>query len=416
MTKDICWNCGKETNLEYIEKYENILVRGENINVLVKYYKCNECGGEYEDQNYDPLFLAYKEFRIHHNMMQPNEIRALRQRYGLTQKELSKLLGWGEVTLSRYDNGALQDDSHEIMLQMIKDPHNLRERVIHNGDFLAGKKRERLVSLLENEIEEAHSFPMILEELFGKYAPDILSGFRKLNLDKVFQAIVFFCADGIFKTKLNKLLFYADFKYYKDNAVSITGLRYVHLPLGPVPDNYEHYYATLQGIEEAIKIEEKISGDYVGEIFWACKKPDLTIFSDYEIKTLIDVKTFFKSFTASKIKEFSHRERGYQETHDGQIIPYSYADYLQIPTNINHLLIREEGVMAKPRNTYKYDFKVGNKIVHSGITNDLERREQEHRQRWSGGHIVKVGKVTTEEAGRKWEETKKKAITPPRKK
>lgn len=72
--------------------------------------------------------------------------------------------------------------------------------------------------------------------------------------------------------------------------------------------------------------------------------------------------------------------------------------------------------MAKPRDTYKYDFKVGNKIVHSDITNDLERREQEHKLRWPNGHIVKVGKATTEEAARKWEETKQKTITPPRKK
>ena len=72
--------------------------------------------------------------------------------------------------------------------------------------------------------------------------------------------------------------------------------------------------------------------------------------------------------------------------------------------------------MTKPRDTYKYDFKVGNKIVHSGITNDLDRREQEHKQRWPSGHIVKVGKAATEEAARKWEETKQKTITPPRKK
>jgi predicted GIY-YIG superfamily endonuclease len=72
--------------------------------------------------------------------------------------------------------------------------------------------------------------------------------------------------------------------------------------------------------------------------------------------------------------------------------------------------------MGKPRNTHKYDFKVGNKIVHSGITNDLDRREQEHRQSWPKGHIVQVGNATTEEAARKWEETKQKTITPPRKK
>lgn len=332
MAKDICWNCGKETDLEYIEKYENILVRGDEVSVLVKYYRCHKCEGEYEDQKstYDPLALAYKKYLERHRMMQPNEIRELRKRYGLTQRELSKLLGWGEVTLSRYENGALQDDSHDIMLKMINEPHNLLARVIQNGGFLPGKKREGLISLLKDEIEEAHSLPLIIEELFGKYPPGILSGFQKLHLDKVFQAIIFFCTDGIFKTKLNKLLFYSDFKYYKDNASSITGLRYVHLPLGPVPDNYEHYYATLQNIEEAIKIEEEFIGDYVGEILKADKKPDLSIFSDSEIKTLIEVKTFFKSFNASKIKEYSHREMGYKETHDGQIIPYSYADYIQI--------------------------------------------------------------------------------------
>jgi len=332
MTKDICWNCGKETDLEHIENYEDISVRGEVISVLVKYYKCHECGGEYEDpkSSYDPLALAYKVYRERHNMMQPEEIRELRQRYGLTQKDLCKLLGWGEVTLSRYENGALQDDSHNRMLQMIKEPHNLLNIVMQNGDFLAVKKREKLISLLENEIEETHSFPLILEELFGKYRPDILSGFRKLNLDKVFQTIVFFCVDGILKTKLNKFLFYSDFKHYKNNALSITGLRYVHLKYGPVPDNYEHYYATLQNVEESIKIEEEFIGEYVGEIFSAVRKPDLSIFSTSEIKTLIEVKDFFKNYSASGIKDFSHRERGYSETNDGQIIPYSYADYLQI--------------------------------------------------------------------------------------
>ena len=35
--------------------------------------------------------------------------------------------------------------------------------------------------------------------------------------------------------------------------------------------------------------------------------------------------------------------------------------------------------MAKKRDTYKYDYKVGNRIVHGGITNDLDRREEEHQ-------------------------------------
>jgi len=37
--------------------------------------------------------------------------------------------------------------------------------------------------------------------------------------------------------------------------------------------------------------------------------------------------------------------------------------------------------MGKPRDTFKYLYKIGNKIVHGGITNDLDRREQEHQQK-----------------------------------
>ena len=62
-----------------------------------------------------------------------------------------------------------------------------------------------------------------------------------------------------------------------------------------------------------------------------------------------------------------------------------------------------EVTMTKKRDTYKYQFKVGNKIKHGGITDDLERREKEHQQKWPKGHIKQVGQKTTEEAARRWE-------------
>ena len=61
--------------------------------------------------------------------------------------------------------------------------------------------------------------------------------------------------------------------------------------------------------------------------------------------------------------------------------------------------------MVAFRDTYKYHFKVGNKIVHTGVTNDLDRREQEHRNRrgWGKGHIKQVGDKTSREAALEWE-------------
>ena len=61
--------------------------------------------------------------------------------------------------------------------------------------------------------------------------------------------------------------------------------------------------------------------------------------------------------------------------------------------------------MATSRTTYKYHFKLGNRIVHTGITRDIDRREAEHQRKtgWSRGHIVQVGFRTTREAALRWE-------------
>lgn len=58
---------------------------------------------------------------------------------------------------------------------------------------------------------------------------------------------------------------------------------------------------------------------------------------------------------------------------------------------------------SESRDTYKYQFKIGHKIVHGGITNDLERREQKHQQKWANGHIKQVARKPTEAAARDWE-------------
>lgn len=56
------------------------------------------------------------------------------------------------------------------------------------------------------------------------------------------------------------------------------------------------------------------------------------------------------------------------------------------------------------RDTFKYHFMDGNKILHRGITNDLDRREGEHQDDIRrGGHIKQIGNRTTRDAALEWE-------------
>ena len=55
------------------------------------------------------------------------------------------------------------------------------------------------------------------------------------------------------------------------------------------------------------------------------------------------------------------------------------------------------------RDTYKYHLKDGKRIVHRGITNDLNRREREHQVEYPGMQISQVGRRTTRETALDWE-------------
>ena len=73
--------------------------------------------------------------------------------------------------------------------------------------------------------------------------------------------------------------------------------------------------------------------------------------------------------------------------------------------------------MTNKRKTFKYHFKVRGKTVHTGITDDLERRENEHQQEhgWSTGRIKQQGNRTTREGALKWERGETKKGKPTRK-
>lgn len=330
--KGICPSCEKETDIELVRKIEEIKVRGESIEVETEFYKCLVCGEEFEDprSDNDPLDKAYRKFRRRHGMIQPEEIRQLRKRYGFTQSEMSSLLGWGGATLSRYENGALQDEAHGKILHLITDPRNLLNLIEQSPDAIPKHRRESLIKELRIAEEKSYSFERILEERLGVYEPDELSGYMRLNIAKLFNVVLFFCEEGTLKTVLNKLLFYADFKHFKENTVSITGARYARIPFGPAPDNFDYYFATLKSYGKLIVEEIEYGDDVTGEKFISEAKPDLTLFSDTELKIIAEVKIHFKGFTAKRISDFSHNERGYRETSQGNIISYKYANSLQI--------------------------------------------------------------------------------------
>jgi len=330
----ICPKCNENSILTSNVEEQEIIVRGEPFVISVNTLHCENCGEEFYGlgEQDDPLALAYREYRRKHSLVKPNEIREIRTRYGLSQQELSRLLGWGGATISRYENGALQDLAHDKMLHLIQDPRNLLRLLEDNQSAIHEKKREKLLQNLKDTIEDFQGdIKNFYDEILGIYGPDHFSGFTKLNIEKIFNTILFFCiGEGVLKTKLNKLLFYADFLHFKEYSISITGARYVHLTYGPILDNYEFYLATMLYEDNSLKIDEKEFGDYLGEILISNVSPDIRNFNSSELKVLSEVKEFFNDYSASEISSKSHQEKGFKETKDLEFISYEYADAIEL--------------------------------------------------------------------------------------
>src|SRR6267154_2375089 len=95
------------------------------------------------------------------------------------------------------------------------------------------KLKGRLSGLLNDQLPA--NIRRILELSSSKPRPDIYTGFREFSYDTLGGMVGFFSSKsyktsphGVWKTMLNKLLWYSDFVHYRQHAVSISGAPYVH--------------------------------------------------------------------------------------------------------------------------------------------------------------------------------------------
>ena len=66
------------------------------------------------------------------------------------------------------------------------------------------------------------------------------------------------------------------------------------------------------------------------------------------------------------------------------------------PFLIASFFLQGQSCLASARDHFNYDLKDGHRVVYQGQTNDLKRREMEHRQDKKFTHMIKKGHAKTE--------------------
>jgi len=334
MVDRFCVECLEETSCNPISEEKTYQVQGEAITINADLLQCSSCGSivpelELDEANYQRV---YCEFRKRRSLLQPFEIKEIRQKYGISQRNLAKLLGWSHATISRYESGAIQEPGHNTQLVLLKNPENMLDILERGADRLSQKDYQKtktnILSLINHFREER--LRSAIEHYFIANEATILTGFRKFNFDKVLNAIKFFATmdPQCLKVKLMKYLWYSDFLHFKKFTVSIFGLTYVHLPLGPVPEKHDILLGLAR--ETGIDVEEYVVESYIGERYVCSGEVDYSLFNVEELSTMKTVLEKFKPYSSTSISEYSHREIAYLKTSNGDPISYSYAMELSI--------------------------------------------------------------------------------------
>jgi putative zinc finger/helix-turn-helix YgiT family protein len=332
MTEErFCPYCEKTTQVHVVTNPETLPVRGEPVDYIARLYRCDTCNQDFasQSQEEDNFEMAYEIYRKRHNLLSPMQIRDIRKKYDLSQANMALLLGWGEITIHRYENGSLQDTAHNELLVLLDNPQNARKILNLNKanlpEDLARKLAERIELLITKNRDQCESWFNLFDDEWVSLA-DVNTGYKRFDLAKFENLILYLlhnCKE-VYKTKLNKLLWYCDFRRFQLETVSLTGARYVHLPFGPVPDNYEFFLWKLQS-EKKIRSIEKVFASCAGEILVPLAKVNPRTLTASELTTVDEVVRKLGALGAKALSDKSHKERAYVETGEMEAIPYTYA-------------------------------------------------------------------------------------------
>jgi putative zinc finger/helix-turn-helix YgiT family protein len=310
--------------------------RKEAFEVLYHFYLCADSGEQFTTTEMDEINLSqlYHQYRAKFHLPFPEEIAAIRDKYALPANKMAEILGFGVNVYRNYEHGEIPSQSNARLIQLIKDPQEFL-KLLKISNVYVGDELLKKTKVVEALIEKEHPFVNFdfEEYLLGEKLADQYTGFRIPNLEKFIEMVVFF-AQRIqpYKTKMNKLLFYADFLHFKRTCYSISGSRYIAIQKGPVPKNFGSLFEYAVNHKD-IHIAYVGFEEGMGERFFPEENRQFNagIFTPEELKVLELVAVTFEDTQTNEIVRMAHEEKAWIDNFEGhRPIDYKYGFELQV--------------------------------------------------------------------------------------
>lgn len=184
---------------------------------------------------------------------------------------------------------------------------------VSRSTYVAIEKGTKELTLTEAE-SLARLFGITIDELLQNSAPDVQKYKEMIS--------AFLRQEGRFtKTKLAKLLYFADFSWYYSHLKSMSGMQYRKIKYGPVADMYFRVIDEMFDSGE-IAIEQTEDGAMLISETRSGAKTKLSLVSKEE-RTLIDkIGQKWSKKRTGEVVDFTHKQMPYLFADEGEIVSY----------------------------------------------------------------------------------------------
>jgi uncharacterized phage-associated protein/DNA-binding transcriptional regulator YiaG len=308
--------------------------RREIFHMIQFYYLCEDTKQEFTTDELDQLNVnqVYNQYREKYSIPFPDEIKYIRELYEISASKMSEVLGFGTNGYRQYEAGEMPTVSNGRLILAARDPEEFKKFLDASIAVLSSREYERfsqkVIAIIEGERKDPWDH-LFREQIFKHDRPTEFTGYRAPSFEKIALTIAYFAqhVDYLWKTKLNKLLFYSDFLHYKRTGYSICGIAYRAIQLGPVPAEYDKLYLKLldDDLFDVLFVPFKENG-YMGEALKNKITFEADRFAATELQVLEEIRDKLAGKSSTEIVDISHKEKAWIENENKHDI-ISYQKY-----------------------------------------------------------------------------------------
>ena len=332
-----CPYCKKEVEYK-IEKRDLKEFRAIEVNTFENVAICNECKedlyvNEIENENNQRIYPIYREKA---NIINAEDIIKLREKYDISQRELTAILEFGKMTINRYERGGLPTKSQSDYIKfLIENDDKFIEKV--KEAYKKNNINEKTYNKIMSEEVQNYFSKKILQDNIRRYLksvlnrkPDIYNGYKTFDLEKVENIISYIASKvkNLTITSLNKYLWYIDMLSFNERTVAITGLTYQNQRFGPTIVYKKYDELSLLDDKYTREDIENENGNTTKIV--SNNNFNFDKISSSEKEIIDTIIKLLKNKNVTDISEMSHREEGWKKTKRLERISFEYAMNLKL--------------------------------------------------------------------------------------